>query len=119
MIILFTSKAPIWTEYFLEIVLINKLVLIFCMCIVDSHALNWNRQVNFNDIEEHNQFQLGALPVTSYFIYPVLESSRPISTVINNNIIKLHPVKIYWTRSHKRGMTSYFFYYFQDYINMK
>ena len=28
---------------------------------VDSHALNWNKLVNWNKMEEHIQFQLGEL----------------------------------------------------------
>ena len=33
--------------------------------IVDSCASNWNKFVNWKDIEEHIQLQLGALPVVT------------------------------------------------------
>ena len=35
--------------------------------VADSHALYWNKIVNFNDIGGHIQFQLGALPI--YILY--------------------------------------------------
>ena len=35
--------------------------------IVDSHALNWNKMVNWNNLEKYIQFQLEALAVIRDF----------------------------------------------------
>ena len=62
-----TDGAHNWNQispYFSNSVLVGLTYLI-----VDSHILNWNKYINWKDMEKNNQllFQFGALPVKLQF----------------------------------------------------
>ena len=78
---------------FLHIVQINILNLFqFNICesiiiyiIVDSHALNWNKLVNWNDMEDCIQFQLRDLLLYNFLMFTVKLNNK----LKKNNFIEI------------------------------